>query len=77
MEVVVQGSPVKEKDKKEASPDKWEIDCWVRTLTEAEEIKADAEKMKHVLPRLKKQVKVIESLEELRKKASEMAGESE
>ncbi len=77
MEVIVNASPVKEADKKDEEPCKWEIDNWVRTITEAEEIKADPEKMAYVLPRLKKQVKVIESLEELRKKASEMTDETE
>jgi hypothetical protein len=74
-EVVVSGRPVKEEKKGE--PDKWEIDCWVRTLVEAEEIKADPDKMKYVAPKLKTMQKAITSVAGLREKAKSMAAAEE
>lgn len=78
MEVVVSGSPMKESSKKE--PDKWEIDNWCRTLIEAEEIKADPEKMKYVRPQLQQKVTAIKNLDDLRtiaKKKKEAEGGDE
>lgn len=62
MEVIVHGTPAKEKEGKR-EPDQWEIDSWCRTLMEAEEIKADPEKMKHVKPVLEKKVAAIAKLD--------------
>lgn len=60
---------IKAEGKKSKAPDKWEIQSWANTLMEAEEIKADPEKMKHVKPYLKKKVAAIRSLEDLREVA--------
>jgi hypothetical protein len=73
------------KQKKYGKFDEWEIKCAVDTLQQAEEIKADAEKMKHVGPLLQKKVttlqKTITSLQDLRdlrnKKSSEDEEETE
>jgi len=62
--------PVMEKSKGKG-PDKWEIDSWKKTIIEAEEIKADPEKMKHVMPLLQKTVKAIKNIEDLRSVAKE------
>lgn len=57
------------------SPDKWEIERWACSIVEAEEIKADPEKMKYVEPVLKKKREAIEkacavkSIDDLKKKA--------
>jgi ribosomal protein L14E/L6E/L27E len=60
----------KEEKKEYGKYDKWEIESAARTLVEAEEIKADAEKMKYVKLCMEKkhttEKKVISSLEELR-----------
>lgn len=62
---------------KEKGPEKWDIECWTRTVIEAEEIKADPEKMKHVALELEKKKKALDkitpvkNLAELRKKANE------
>jgi len=57
-------------EKKYGKFDEWEISSAVRTIVEAEEIKADAEKMKYVLPLLKDKAegmkKAIMSLDDLR-----------
>jgi hypothetical protein len=73
VEVKVMGEPVKAEKKGE--PDKWEIDCWVRTLVEAEEIKADPEKMKYVKPKLAMTKKAIDSVAGLRELAQAKAAE--
>ena len=68
------------KEKKDKGPDKWEIENWVRTLTEAEEIKADADKMKLVGPMIAKKSKAfdkIRSLADLKEKASKMIAKEE
>ena len=61
--------------------DKWEIESAVRTICEAEEIKADPEKMKYVKPLLEKKVAgmktVISSIAGLREKAKSITEESE
>lgn len=60
----------------EKKPDKWEIDNWVRTVIEAEEIRDDPEKMKHVAPLLEKKAasaqKAIRSIADLRSAADKM-----
>lgn len=77
MEVKVMGEPVKgeEKEKKYGKYDEWEIESAARTLVEAEEIKADAEKMKYVKMCMEKKYgaakKVIASLDDLKKVAKE------
>lgn len=66
--------------KKSKGPEKWEIENWARTLMDAEEIKADASKMKHVQPLLAGKVKAIEgirSLADLRAKAKEVESAEE
>ncbi|HZX13716.1 MAG TPA: hypothetical protein VFF49_04875 [Thermodesulfobacteriota bacterium] len=73
MEVKIQAQPIAEKDteKKEYGKyDRWDIESATRTLVEAEEIKADKEKMKYVAMCMKKKYlaekKVIESIEDLK-----------
>jgi hypothetical protein len=66
MDVVVQDQPMTAKEEKKREPNKWEIDSWWRTLVEAEEIKADEEKMKYLRPKLDTKIKAIKSLEALR-----------
>jgi hypothetical protein len=72
MEVVVQAQPVEKKEEKKeyGKYDKWEIESAARTLVEAEEIKADKEKMKHVKMCMEKQYgaskRAIESIADLR-----------
>lgn len=66
--------------KKSKGPEKWEIENWARTLMDAEEIKADADKMKLLQPMLSKKVKAIEgirSLADLRAKAKEVESAEE
>lgn len=63
--------------KKGEGPDKWEIESWCRTITEAEEIRSDQEKMKHVAPMLAKKAKAaIKTMEQLRAR-SKVAQEEE
>lgn len=70
MKVAVHGEPVKEGKK---GPDKWEVENWVRTIHDAEEIKSDPEKMKHCRPMLMKKGKAaIKTMEQLRKHAKDM-----
>lgn len=45
--------------------EQYEIEGWVRTLREAEEIKNDPAKMKLLKPLLKKQIKSLADLKEL------------
>lgn len=62
------------KQKKEYGKyDKWEVEGWVDTLMQAEEIKKDAEKMKYVSMCAKKKKKAIESIDDLRSRAQEVA----
>lgn len=53
------------------TPDEMEVQCWADTLMRAEEIKNDPQKMKHVQPLLKKKLKTISSLADLRQVAKE------
>jgi len=72
MEVKIDATPVKEGEKKD-TPDKWEIESWCRTLVEAEEIKADKDKMALVKPMMAKKAKAfskISSLDDLREVAN-------
>jgi hypothetical protein len=78
MEVKINATPVDAKEeKKYGKYDEWEINCAVRTIIEAEEIKADAEKMKYVMPLLKEKAegmkKAISSLQDLRDLAKSKA----
>lgn len=72
MEVKIHAEPVESKEEKKeyGKFDKWEIESAARTLVEAEEIKADKEKMKYVKMCMGKkhmaEKKVIESLDDLR-----------
>ena len=69
-----------EKDDEEQgeAPEQYEIDSWVRTLLDAEEIKADSDKMKYVKPALDKKAGAIKKLgkytstDQLREKAKAM-----
>lgn len=58
MEMKVSGEPVKE-EKEYGEYDKYEIESAARTLKEAEEIKADAKKMKYVKKCMEKQMKAV------------------
>lgn len=75
MEVKIHAEPIKGKEEKKeyGKYDKWEIESAARCLVEAEEIKADKEKMKYVAQCLEKQhgaaKKAVESIEDLRKLA--------
>jgi hypothetical protein len=68
---------VKEQKKKYGKYEDYEIESAVRTIIEAEEIKADKEKMKYVLPLLEKKAKgmkkAITSLDDLRSARQELA----
>ena len=72
MEVKINATPIEsDKDeKKYGKYDEWEINCAVRTIIEAEEIKADAEKMKYVGPMLEEKAaglkKAITSIQDIR-----------
>ena len=72
-ETISQPVKTKEEKKEYGKYDKWEIENAARTLVEAEEIKADKEKMKYVAMCMKKKVvaekKAIESIDDLRKLA--------
>lgn len=72
-------SPATVPEKKGKGPDKWEIENWARTVLDAEEIKADAEKMKHVKPILEKKVAALKglSLDGMRAKAQKMVEEED
>ena len=62
--------------KKSKGPEEWEVDSWARTLAEAEGIKNDPEKMKHVKGAINKKYqelgKVKVSLEDMKAKAADM-----
>ena len=83
VEIEMEKSGGKEEKKEYGKYDKWEIESAARTLVEAEEIKADKEKMKYVKMCMNKkhmaEKKVIESLDDLRKvaKGEEMEEEYE
>ena len=84
MEVVVSAQPLeakKEEKKEYGKYDKWEIESAARTLVEAEEIKADKEKMKYVkMCMMKKHTaekKAIESIADLRALSKGETEESE
>lgn len=72
MEVKIHAEPVESKEQKKeyGKYDKWEIESAARTLVEAEEIKADKEKMKYVAMCMKKkhaaEKKAISSIADLR-----------
>ena len=55
----------KEEKMKSKKPEDWEISGWVNTLTEAEEIKADEERMKYVRPMLAKKAKAFKKITSL------------
>lgn len=85
MEVKVMAEPVeKEKEEKEYGPyDRWEIESAARTLVEAEEIKADKEKMKYVKMCMSKKyaaeqkvMKEISSIDDIRKVAKSKQDEA-
>lgn len=73
MQVKIHAEPIeggKEEKKEYGKFDKWEIESAARTLVEAEEIKANPEKMKYVKMCMDKQFgatkKVIESIDDIR-----------
>ena len=78
MEVKIHAEPVESKEEKKeyGKFDKWEIESAARTLVEAEEIKADKEKMKYVKMCMGKkhmaEKKVIESIDDLKSLRAEM-----
>lgn len=76
LEVASQSPKSNPEDSSTKGPDKWEIDNWVRTIMEAEEIRDDPEKMKHVSPLLEKKAasaqKAIRSIADLRGAADKM-----
>lgn len=53
----------------------YEVKSWADTLMQAEEIKADPEKMKLLHPHLEKKSKAIKSLDDLRSKAKQVAAD--
>lgn len=61
MKVTINAQPVAD-DAKSEEPSKWEVDCWVRTLLEAAEIKADPEKMNLVTPALALKKKALDEI---------------
>lgn len=78
MEVKIHAMPVEseEKEKKYGKFDDWEIESAARTLAEAEEIKADPEKMKYVkmcmeekMGGMKKALASVSSVDDLRQLA--------
>lgn len=54
--------PMKEEKEKYGEYDKWQVEDWARAIQTAEEVKADPEKMKYVLPMLKQKIGALESL---------------
>lgn len=72
---------VKKESKKYGKFEDYEIESAARTLREAEEIKADSEKMKYVEKCLKKEVvaakKAYKSIDDMRAEYKEMDEESE
>jgi len=74
MEVAVSGQPIDKKEKKKpyGKYEEYEIKDAVRTLMEAEEIKADKEKMKYVRMCIAKKKKAINSIDDLRSKIDEL-----
>lgn len=72
MEVKVE---IEKGEGKEKEPEKWEIDCWVRTVLEAEEIKADPKKAGLVKAALEDKAKAMGkakmSLEKIKKLAAD------
>ena len=73
MEVLVDARSKKEG--KEKKYDEWEIKDAVSTLKRAEEIKANKELMKLADAQIKKELKAIRSVADLRKLAEEMPEE--
>ena len=83
MEVKIHAEPIKEgeeKEKKYGKFDEWEIESAARTLAEAEEIKANAEKMKYVkmcmedkMGGMKKALESVSSIDDIRKIAKSKA----
>lgn len=64
-------------EKKEYGPyEKYQVERWVETLVEAEEIKQDPEKMKYVSKCMKKKKKAINSIADLRNRYNEMSDEA-
>lgn len=78
MKIEIEASE-KEKSKEYGPFEKWEIESAMNTLHEAEEIKADAEKMKYVKMCMEKKMgslkKSISSLDDLRSVRSELPDE--
>lgn len=79
MEVKINATPIgtKEEKKEYGKYDKWEIESAARTLVEAEEIKADKEKMKYVAQCMAKkhtaEKKAIASISDLKEARQKMA----
>lgn len=55
-------------------PDKYEIDSWMKTLSDAHEIAGDEAKMKHVKKRAGRHMKAITSLSDLKKAYNDKFG---
>lgn len=73
VEIEVKSDKEDSEEKEYGKYDKWEIQSAARTLMEAEEIKADSEKMKYVAQCMKEQAdnmaNVINSIDDLKKLA--------
>ena len=67
--------PMKKEKKEYGKYDKYEVEGFVRTLIEAEEIKADPEKMKYAQMCASGQKKAIESIADIRSAAQDKADE--
>lgn len=65
------------KEEKKKGYDSYELESAVRTLLEAEEIKADRKLMEAIQPLLTKKTKAIKSIADLRSIAKEKRGEEE
>jgi len=63
---VAVGPPVMPGMEVSKQPDKYEVDNWLKTITDAHEISADPEKMKHVNKRVGRHKKAIASLKDLK-----------
>lgn len=76
IEIKTNGEATKMSDKKKKY-DEWELKCKAQTLMDAEEIKADEELMAALAPYLEKKADAINSIADLRKRASKLALKNE
>jgi len=75
IEIEIEGKGKKE-SKEYGKYDKYEVESWVDTITKAEELKMDDEKMKYIKMCMDKKMKATESayssIDDLRKKVKEI-----